>query len=107
MLQDSKLLNQHWIKIVAPIIDTLLLLSGIAMAIQIHQYPYTHAWLSAKLIALILYIILGTIALKRGKTKRIRSIALFVSWLIFSYIVLVALNRTPNPITIFLLIGIN
>ena len=33
------------------------------------QYPLVHGWLTAKFFALIAYIVLGTIALKRGKTR--------------------------------------
>jgi len=97
MLKDSPLLNQRWPKIVSPIIDTTLLISGIMMAMNLQQYPGTHHWLTAKLIALLFYIVIGSIALKRGKTKKIRTIALFVSWGIFAYIILVALNRTATP----------
>jgi len=41
MLKDSPLLNQRWPKIVSPIIDTTLLISGIMMAMNLQQYPGT------------------------------------------------------------------
>ena len=39
---------------------------------MLHQYPATHAWLTAKVIGLLAYIVLGSLALKRGRTKAIR-----------------------------------
>ena len=53
--------------------DTLLLTSGFGLAVMLGQYPCVNGWLTAKLVALIVYIVLGTVALKRGKTKRAAS----------------------------------
>src|SRR4030065_451109 len=72
MLRASPLLNNTWVKVVPHIVDTLLLGAGIWLAINIAQYPGTHAWLTAKVLGLLAYIVLGTIALKRGKTRKIR-----------------------------------
>ena len=92
MLQDSPHLQQKWIKILPHIIDTLLFLSGITLVILIQQYPMVHTWITIKFFAVLTYIILGSIALKFGKTKRIR----FVVWLtalgVFMYIVMLALR---------------
>ena len=72
MLRESVRLEQRWVKIAPHIIDTVLLASAIALAVLLHQYPLTNDWLTAKVAGLIVYIGLGTIALKRGKTRRIR-----------------------------------
>jgi uncharacterized membrane protein SirB2 len=98
MLRASPLLNNTWVKVVPHIIDTLLLGAGIWLAINIAQYPGTHAWLTAKVLGLLAYIVLGTIALKRGKTKKIRVTAWIAATLVFLYIVWVALNRSPLPV---------
>jgi uncharacterized membrane protein SirB2 len=95
MTMESPLLRQRWVRIVPHIIDSLLLASAIALAITIQQYPLVHAWLTAKLFALVVYIVLGSIALKRGKTKRIRILAFIGALLSFSYIILVALSHNP------------
>jgi len=99
MLFDSKLKNQNWPKKLAPVIDTILLASAITFAIQIQQYPIVHSWLTAKVIGMILYIVLGALALKYGKTKQIRVMAFAGALFIFSYIVSVAL--TKNPLVFF------
>ena len=98
MLRDSTLLTNPWVKVLPHIVDTLLLIAGILLAINIAQYPGTHAWLTAKVLGLLAYIVLGTIALKRGKTKTIRVGAWIAASLVFFYIVAVALTRSPLPI---------
>ena len=95
MLADSPLLRQRWVKVFPHVVDTALLASAIALAIISSQYPLAQSWLTAKVIGLIAYIVCGAIALKRGKTKTVRAVFFVVALLIFAYIVLVALNRSP------------
>lgn len=73
-LNDSSLMRQRWIRIAPHIVDTLLLSSAIALAYSIGQYPFIDAWLTAKFLALLLYIVLGSIALKYAKNKTVRVI---------------------------------
>jgi uncharacterized membrane protein SirB2 len=89
-------LNQH--TKINRLIDTVLLFSGISLAIILHQYPGTQTWLTAKLLALLAYIIMGNIAIKRGKTKTSCLIAWIAALAIFFYIVTVALTRVINPL---------
>jgi len=95
MITESAFLNKKWVKIVPHIVDTILLVTAIALAITISQYPVTHGWLTAKVAALLVYIVLGTIALKRGKTKQTRVLAFAAAILAFAYIVVVAITRNP------------
>lgn len=97
MLHDSPLLRQRWTGSVPHIIDTLLLASAIALAISIHRYPFVDAWLTAKVLSLLLYIALGSIALKHGKRKVIRLTAWLAAQGVFFYIVLVAVSHSPAP----------
>lgn len=96
-MRDSTMLQQRWVKILPHIIDTALLGSAIALAWWSGQYPFQQNWLTAKLLALLLYIVLGTFALKRGKTPAIRMAAFIAAILIFAYIISVALSRQPIP----------
>ena len=97
MLADSSLLYRRWMRSWPHLIDTLLLVSGIWMAIVIKLSPLEHPWLASKLIALLVYIGLGFVALRLGKTRRIRVAALLAAALCFVYIALVGLNKTPLP----------
>ena len=93
MLIDSPMLQRRWVKVVPHGVDTLLLASALVLVFWSGQYPFVQAWLTAKVLALIAYIVLGTIALKRGKTKGVRTFALFAALATFAYIVAVALTR--------------
>ena len=95
MLQGSALLQRRWVKIVPHAVDTLLLASALVMVFWSAQYPVVQAWLTAKVVALVAYIVLGTIALKRGKTKTVRVGAFLAALAVFAYIVKVALTRQP------------
>jgi uncharacterized membrane protein SirB2 len=97
MMMDSPRLQARWARIVPHINDTLLLASGIALAVLMQQYPLVHGWLTAKLFALIAYIVLGTLALKRGKTKAQRVTAWIAALLVFGYMLAVARAHDPLP----------
>ena len=93
MLRGSALLQQRWVKIAPHVIDTVLLVSALSMVVWSGQYPFVQNWLTAKVLALIAYILLGTVALKRGRTKGVRTAAFVAALLVFGYIVKVALTR--------------
>lgn len=95
MLAESPCLHQRWVRIFPHIVDTGLLGSAIALAMISGQYPLAQDWLSAKGIGLVAYILCGTMALKRGRTKSTRAAFFVVALLIFAYIVSVALHRSP------------
>ena len=93
MIQSSPILQKRWVRIVPHINDTVLLLSAIALVMMTSQYPGPATWINAKIVALLAYIILGTVALKRGMTKRIRVISGILAILTFFYIAMVALSK--------------
>ncbi len=93
MLADSPQLQRRWVRIVPHVIDTVLLASALVMVVWSRQYPFAQNWLTAKLFALIVYIGLGTVTLKRGNTKRVRATAFIGALLVFAYIVKVAVTR--------------
>ncbi|WKE65411.1 SirB2 family protein [Gallaecimonas kandeliae] len=85
----------RWARIAPHVIDTLLLAAGLWLMLLIHQYPFKDGWLTAKLLGLLLYIGLGTIAIKRGRSTRGRALAALGAVLVFIYIVGVAIYKTP------------
>ena len=98
MLADSPLLGNRLLRVAPHVNDTLLLASAIWMAVASRQYPFVEGWLTAKLVALIVYIGLGTVALSRGRARRARAIAWLLALAVFAYIVSVALTRDPLPV---------
>ena len=95
MLLDSHWLKKQWIHRITYLVDTCLLASAVTLCVLIQQYPGIHHWLSAKVLALLLYIMLGSVALKRGQTKRQRALALLAALLCVAYIIGTALAHNP------------
>jgi len=94
MLTDSANLDRRIVKIAPHIVDSVFLLSGIGLIWILRLPVMSQPWLMAKLIALVFYVLLGTVALRRGKTKRTRTIALLLAILTFAYIAGVAMNKS-------------
>jgi uncharacterized membrane protein SirB2 len=97
MLAGSSLLAQRWVRITPHVVDTMLLASALLLAATLGQYPFVDGWLTAKVTGLLAYIVLGTIALKRGRSRRVRVTAWITAQLVFFYIVAVAVTRMPMP----------
>ena len=98
MIQGSPLLKLRWVKILPHVIDTILLVSAIALVAMIQQYQGFNIWISAKIGALLLYILLGMVAFRFGKTQKIKTISWILAQIVFFYIVLVALTKNPTLI---------
>ncbi|MBI5625844.1 MAG: SirB2 family protein [Nitrosomonadales bacterium] len=96
-LNGSPIMQQRWIKTVPHFVDTVLLASAFGLAYTIGQYPFVDTWLTAKFFALILHIILGSVAIKHGKTRTIRISAWLAALVVFAYIVMVAMTHDPLP----------
>jgi uncharacterized membrane protein SirB2 len=95
MLAGSPLVNRLLVRVLAPVIDTVLLISAILLVIATRQYPFEQHWLTMKLTALLVYIILGMYALRWGKTRKVQVACFMLASLVFVYIVMVALTRNP------------
>jgi len=97
-LRGSPLLRHPLTRVLPHVNDTLLLGAAIGLTLVLHQYPLVHGWLTAKVVALLAYIVLGAVALKHGRTRSIRTGALLGALAVFAYIVAVALARNPVPV---------
>lgn len=96
MLLGSPLSRHRLTRILPHIVDTLLLGSALSMAWMSGQYPFVNGWLTAKLFGLLAYILLGMMALKRGRTLAARRRYFGFALLAYAYIVWVALSRNPS-----------
>lgn len=95
MIMDSGLLQAKPVRILPHVIDTFLLLSGFTLAYLISAYPFVAGWLTAKLILLVAYIVLGMFALKRAKTKALRIVFFTAALAIYGFMITIALNKSP------------
>ncbi len=95
--RNASVMRQRWIRIVPHFNDTLLLGSALAMAFMSGQYPLVAPWLTAKLVGLIVYVVLGVVAL-RGSNGRAKQLAFWAAACVFLWIVSVAMLRHPAGI---------
>jgi uncharacterized membrane protein SirB2 len=92
---DSPVMNRRWLKWAPHVNDTVLLAAAIGLAVMSRQYPLAHAWLTAKIVGLLAYILLGMVALKPGRRRGVRIAAWLAALAVFAYVVSVALTRNP------------
>ena len=95
MAGDRPVLQHRAVKVLPHVIDTLLLGSAITLLLMLHLSPIAQTWLLAKILALLLYIGLGMVALRFGQTRKIRLGAWLLALLVAGYIVSVAYIKTP------------
>ncbi len=98
MMRGSPMLQRKWVRVLPHVNDTVLLAAGVTLAAIIAQYPFVAGWLTAKVLALVVYIVVGSVAIRRGKTRGARIFAWVAGQLVFAYIVLVAVTKHANPL---------
>jgi uncharacterized membrane protein SirB2 len=86
------------VRIAPHVVDATLLATAIGLAWLLRTNPLAIPWLGAKLVGLALYILFGTIALKRGRTARVRAGAFLAAVVCYAHIVSVALTKDPRGI---------
>lgn len=102
MMAGSPMQRKRWLKWVPHANDAVLLTAAIALSVSSAQYPMVEPWLTAKIFGLIVYIILGSIALKVGRTRQVRVTAWLAALATFGYVASVALTRNPVGFLVWL-----
>jgi uncharacterized membrane protein SirB2 len=92
---QSVTLQKKWLKVVPHIVDTLLLVSAVTLCVMLKQYPFVDAWVTEKLIALVMYVFMVTLALKLGHTGFMRGIGLIGELSCLAYAGMVAVSKQP------------
>lgn len=95
MVTDDPRLRRRATRVLPHLLDTLLLGSAIGMLMIWQVNPFSLNWLSAKIIALLLYIGLGMVAFRFGRTRQIQLVAFGLALLTAAYIVAVAYTKSP------------
>jgi len=96
MLADSRFTNHAALRYLSYAIDTTLLTAALMLITILHQYPFVQAWLTVKVFLLVVYIVLGVFALRRGRTRQVRAICYFAALFVYAYIIGVALAHDPR-----------
>ena len=102
MLQGSRLLDARFVRVAPHVVDTVLLASALWLAWATGQVPFVQGWVTAKVIALLAYIVLGSVALRRGRTRAARAAAFVAALAAAAYIVSVALTGDPRGALLWL-----
>lgn len=95
MLLRSQWTNHVSLRLLSIAIDTTLLAAAITLTLIVHQYPFVQAWLTVKVVLLIVYIVLGTFALKRGRTRAVRALTYLAALAVYLFIISVARSHDP------------
>ncbi len=96
----AALLGARWVRRRAArtlphVVDSVLLVSAIALAWSLRLDPTSTPWLAAKIIGLLVYIALGVVALRPGRSVGLRAAAWVTALVTFGYIVSVAMTKNP------------
>lgn len=76
-------------------VDTALLSAALLLLYILDLNPFAVPWLSTKIALLLVYIVLGTFALKRARTARMRLVFYIASLLCFAFMLTVARAHHP------------
>jgi uncharacterized membrane protein SirB2 len=95
------LLGQRWamsapVRYLSYTVDTILLTAALMLMTVLHQFPLVNSWLTVKVALIVLYIVLGSFALKRARTRTAR-LAFSVAAL-FTFAFVISIARTHSPL---------
>lgn len=76
-------------------IDTVLLTAALMLMTVVQQYPFVHAWLTVKVLLLVVYIVLGILAFWNGPTRAMRVGAWAAALVVYAFIYSVARAHDP------------
>ena len=95
MMARSPKLDLPITRIAPHVVDTIFLLSGVAMLVLLSINPLEHAWLVAKFAGIAAYIVLGSFAIRFGRTREERLVAFAAALSVYAWVVGVALSKSP------------
>lgn len=90
---SSPILQHKLVRTLPHVVDTILLLCGVTLATMLGAAA-NQPWLLLKIVLLIAYIMVGSFAIKRGRTPTSRGIAALIAIAIFVYIIGIAVTRS-------------
>jgi uncharacterized membrane protein SirB2 len=96
MLAAATWIRTRSARMLPHVVDTVLIVSAIALAWTLRLSPGNAPWIAAKIAGLFVYIALGMIALRFGRTRAIRATAFVAALLTFTWIVSVAITKDPR-----------
>lgn len=80
-------------------IDTVLLTAALMLMTIVRQYPFVHGWLTVKVVLVVVYIVLGILAFREGRSHAVRLGCWIAALAIFAFVYSIA--RAHHPLGIF------
>ena len=77
-------------------IDTALLTAAMMLLTMLPWAMFGNGWLAIKLVLLVVYVVLGSLALKRGRSARMRGGCYVAAVLV--YLVMIGIARAHHPL---------
>lgn len=99
MVAGSQLHRTMILRVVPVAVDIVLLTTALMLTTVIRQYPFSTGWLTMKVVLLVAYVVLGSIALRPGRTRGVRMAAFIAALATVAFLVTVA--RTHSPLGVF------
>ncbi|GAA5134255.1 SirB2 family protein [Alloalcanivorax gelatiniphagus] len=98
-VRDTSRLRRRWVRVLPHVIDTGLLACGVTLMVMLRAWPQHTPWLAAKLVALLVYIGLGAVVIKGGRSATLnpttRATFAVLAVAVFAYMVGVAVRHHP------------
>lgn len=96
MLRDAAWVKHRLAKTLPHVVDTVLIVSAVWLAWMLRLTPSNAPWIGAKIAGLLVYVGVGMVALRFGRTKVVRAGAWVLAMLTFAWIVSVAITKDPR-----------
>jgi len=95
-ITGSRQLEKKWVKVLPHVNDTLLIISAVAMVVSSEVFSFGDNWIIAKLVALLVYILLGMVALHWSRNATQTILAAVGAAALIGYIISVACTKTAR-----------
>lgn len=99
MLTGLPQANAAALRYLSYLIDTALLTAALMLVTLLRVYPIASGWLTVKIALIVVYIVLGSIALRRGRSLRTRVITFIAALAVYGFVATIA--RAHHPLGIF------
>ena len=76
-------------------IDSVLLTAALMLVTILRQYPFAQAWLTVKVLLLVVYVVLGFLAFWKARTRAARATLWVAALAVYAFIVSVARAHHP------------
>ncbi len=97
MWQEKDIQSYAWKRRIPDSIDSVLFISGMSLAYILGFAPWVDSWLLVKLLALLIYIGFGFMALREGSALWLKRVCFIFALITITYMITIAHNKVIYP----------